>query len=71
MSRTRNGDSFTGNTLDLAGPPDHLGWTLQTNPVSVADTASWYAWPGSAAVTNVSITVDAAKTNVFFRLVYP
>jgi hypothetical protein len=28
--------SVSGNTLSLSWPADHLGWTLQTNAVSVA-----------------------------------
>ncbi len=61
----------TGNTLSLTWPGDHLGWTLQTNSVDLANTNYWFAYPGSASVTNVNITIDPAKPNVFFRLVYP
>jgi autotransporter-associated beta strand protein len=60
-----------GNTLNLSWPADHLGWTLQTNSVGLASTGSWFPYPGSASVTNVNITINPAKTNVFFRLVYP
>ena len=60
-----------GNTLHLSWPADHLGWTLQTNSVNLANTNFWFAYPGSASVTNVNITINPAKTNVFFRLVYP
>lgn len=65
------GSSVTGSTLDLSWPPNQLGMTLQTNSVSVADSASWFALPGSTTVTNVSLTIDPSQTNVFFRLVYP
>lgn len=61
----------SGNTLNLSWPPDRLGWTLQTNAVSVAQPAQWFTLPGSATVTNVAITIDPSKTNVFFRLIYP
>jgi autotransporter-associated beta strand protein len=61
----------TGNSLSLTWPGDHLGWTLQTNSVDLANTNYWFAYPGSASVTNVNITINPAKTNVFFRLVYP
>jgi len=48
-----------------------LGMILQTNGVSVASPADWHIYPGSTAVTNVTVPVDPAKTNVFFRLLYP
>ncbi|MBC8096947.1 MAG: autotransporter-associated beta strand repeat-containing protein, partial [Akkermansiaceae bacterium] len=63
--------TVSGDTLSLTWPGDHLGWTLQTNSVSLADPGQWFVYPGSALVTNVNITLDASKTNVFFRLVYP
>lgn len=62
--------SISGNTLNL-GWPTNLGWTLQTNSVDLANTNYWFAYPGSAAVTNLNITIDPAKANVFYRLVYP
>jgi autotransporter-associated beta strand protein len=61
----------TGSTLSLTWPGDHLGWTLQTNSVDLANTNDWFPYPGSASVTNVNITINPAQTNVFFRLVYP
>jgi hypothetical protein len=61
----------TGNTLSLTWPGDHLGWTLQTNSVDLANTNYWFPYPGSASVTNVNITIYPAQANVFFRLVYP
>jgi fibronectin-binding autotransporter adhesin len=63
--------SVSGNALSLSWPGDHLGWTLQTNAVSVATPSAWFAYPGSASVTNVNLTIDPSQTNVFFRLVYP
>jgi autotransporter-associated beta strand protein len=62
--------SISGNTLSL-GWPTNLGWTLQTNSVDLSNTNYWFAYPGSAAVTNVNLTIDPSKTNVFYRLVYP
>jgi autotransporter-associated beta strand protein len=61
----------TGSTLSLTWPGDHLGWTLQTNSVDLANTNDWFPYPGSASVTNVDIMIDPTQTNVFFRLVYP
>jgi fibronectin-binding autotransporter adhesin len=59
-----------GTSLLLSWPAEHLGWTLQTNAVSVASPSSWFSYPGSSAVTNVVININPAATNVFFRLVY-
>ncbi|HLP75926.1 MAG TPA: autotransporter-associated beta strand repeat-containing protein, partial [Candidatus Paceibacterota bacterium] len=62
--------SFSANTLNLAWPTN-LGWTLQTNSVALTAANQWFPYPGSAGVTNVSIPINPAKTNVFFRMVYP
>ena len=63
--------NVSGNSLSLSWPEDHLGWTLQTNAVSVAAPASWFSYPGSSSVTNVAISISPGAANVFFRLVYP
>ena len=63
--------SVNGNNLNLSWPADHKGWTLQTNSVNLANTNYWFPYPGSAALTNVVITIDPTKANVFYRLVYP
>ena len=61
----------TGSTLSLTWPGDHLGWTLQTNATDLANPSAWFAYPGSATVTNVNIPINQTATNVFFRMVYP
>lgn len=61
--------SVSGSTLSLAWPTN-LGWTLQTNSVGLAATSQWFDYPGSAATTNVTIPVNPALPNVFFRMVY-
>jgi autotransporter-associated beta strand protein len=60
--------SATGNTLHLAWPTN-LGWTLLTNSVGLAAPNAWFAYPGSTLVTNVDLTFDKSKANVFFRMV--
>jgi fibronectin-binding autotransporter adhesin len=60
----------SGNTLSLAWPTNG-GWTLLTNSVSVAAPSQWYPYPDSTSLTNVNITLDPTKTNVFFRMAYP
>jgi hypothetical protein len=61
--------SVSGSTLSL-GWPTNLGWTLQTNSVGLTAANQWFTYPGSATTTNVNITINPAKTNVFFRMVY-
>jgi len=61
----------SGGTLNLSWPPDHKGWTLQTNAIAITATNAWFAYPGSNTNTNVAVTINPSKTNVFFRLVYP
>jgi autotransporter-associated beta strand protein len=62
--------SVSGNTLKL-GWPTNLGWILQTNSSGLAATSQWFPYPGSTTITNVSITINPAKTNVFFRMMHP
>ena len=62
--------SVTGNTLNL-GWPANKGWTLLTNSVGLTATSQWFPYPNSANLTNVSITMDPTKTNVFFKMQYP
>jgi autotransporter-associated beta strand protein len=62
--------SVSGTTLSLAWPTN-LGWTLLTNSVGLTATNQWFPYSGSASITNVNITINPGKTNVFFRMVYP
>ncbi|MEI7534939.1 MAG: autotransporter-associated beta strand repeat-containing protein, partial [Verrucomicrobiae bacterium] len=63
--------SVSGNTLNLSWPADHLGWLVQSNSVNLAVPADWYDISNTAAGTNYSITIDATKANVFYRLRNP
>lgn len=64
--------SFGGGNMNLAWPTN-LGWILQSNSVSLTATNAWFNYPtdGSVGVTNVTITVNPAKTNVFYRMLKP
>jgi hypothetical protein len=62
--------SQAGSTLNLAWPTN-LGWILQTNAVGLTATDQWFTYPGSTSITNVSITINTAQTNVFFRMLHP
>lgn len=59
---------FSGNTLQLSWPLDHTGWELQTNAVDIAKTNFWFSFPGSTSTNQVTLTIEPAKTNVFYRL---
>lgn len=63
--------SLSGNTLALAWPPANLGWIAQSNSVSLADAGSWFDIANSETDTNLSIVIDPALTNLFFRLRLP
>ena len=64
--------SYSAGTMSLAWPTN-LGWILQSNSVSLTSTGAWFNYPadGSVSVTNVTVTVNPAKTNVFFRMLKP
>jgi fibronectin-binding autotransporter adhesin len=63
--------AVSGGNLHLSWPPDHTGWRLLTNSVSIANTNFWFPLPGSASTNQVFLPLDPTKANVFFRLVYP
>jgi autotransporter-associated beta strand protein len=60
-----------GSSLQFSWAPDHLGWQLYTNAVSLTATGSWFPVQGSATVTNETITINPANSKVFFQLRYP
>ena len=62
--------SRSGSTMTL-GWPTNLGWILQSNGVSLKDSASWITIPGSTTVTQQVITIAPGNTNVFFRMLKP
>ena len=62
--------SIASNVLSLAWPTNK-GWTLLTNSAGLTAASQWFPYPNSANLTNVNITMDPSKTNVFFRMVYP
>jgi hypothetical protein len=60
-----------GNTLTLAWPTNYLGCRLESNSVSLAVPGAWFPVSGSAVTNQMFLPLEAATTNVFFRLVYP
>ena len=63
--------AVTGNVMTLSWPPDYLGYQLLSNSVGLLATNQWFQINGSTTVTQENLTIDATKTNVFFRIVYP
>ena len=61
----------SGQTLNFTWASDHQGWKLYTNVVGLNSSGNWFPVPGSAAVTNLSLTIDPTKKNVFYQLRYP
>ncbi|NGO39160.1 hypothetical protein G4L39_07085 [Limisphaera ngatamarikiensis] len=57
--------------LELSWPADRIGWRLLSNSVSITASDQWYPVAGSEATNRVIITPNPARTNVFYRLVYP
>ncbi len=62
--------SVSGNALTLTWPASYIGWSLQSNSVSLTAT-NWFKVPNSSTNNQLVITLDPVKTNVFYRLVYP
>ena len=64
--------SVLGSTMTLAWPTN-AGWILQSNSVGLASSSAWFNYPANGAVdvTNLNITMNPAKTNVFFRMLKP
>jgi autotransporter-associated beta strand protein len=51
--------------------PSNLGWILQSNSISLADTNGWFNVAGSSNVTTEAITINKSGPAVFFRMAYP
>jgi autotransporter-associated beta strand protein len=66
--------SASGGSMNLSWPSDHLGWTLQSNAVSLTSSATWFDYPaatGSRDTTQATIPVTGTTNSVYFRLKYP
>ena len=57
--------------LTLTWPESHLGWYVQSNSVSLTSPSSWFDIPGSQTATNLSITINPALPQVFYRMRLP
>jgi hypothetical protein len=63
--------ALAGNTLQMSWPSNYLGTRLESNSVSIAAPGSWFTVTGSAATNLMTLPINPANPNVFFRLVYP
>ncbi len=60
--------SLSGNTLSLGWPSSYLGWYVQSNAISLADSNHWYGISGSQNSTSLNVILDPARPQVFYRL---
>ena len=65
--------SATNGHLQINWPPDHIGWTLQTQavPLNAGLGNNWTDVAGSTSVSAINIPYATTNGCVFFRLVYP
>lgn len=61
------------NTLVLAWPQDHTGWTLQnqTNTLNVGISTNWFNVAASTTTNSVIVPVVRTNATVFYRLNLP
>jgi hypothetical protein len=63
--------TVSGNQITLSWPSSHIGWLLQSNSVSLANTGAWATVAGSGSTNQFTYSIDSTKTNVFFRMLKP
>ena len=67
------GSGVSAGQINLNWPFDHTGWSLQvqTNSPGKGLGTNWVKVSGSANTNQMTMPVNPANGNVFFRLVYP
>jgi hypothetical protein len=63
--------STGGGAMGLSWPADHLGWTLQSNSLSLANAGDWFDLPDSQNNTGLVIALNPATAHIFYRLRHP
>ncbi len=63
--------SVSGSALHLAWPTDHLGWLVQSNSVNMSVPADWHDVANSQSATSLTVPINAASSQVFYRLRRP
>ena len=61
----------SGHQITLSWATNYLGWTLQSNAVSLLAGTSWFPVPGSPATNRLTLNLAPGETNVFYRLIAP
>lgn len=62
---------LSGNIAYFSWPSNYVGYRLESNSVSLTAGGSWFTVAGSASTNQAALPVNAARSNVFFRLAYP
>lgn len=65
-------NTFSGGSLKLSWPADHIGWHLQaqTNSLGAGLGTNWVDVANTSTTNQVTIPVSPANGSVFFRLIY-
>jgi autotransporter-associated beta strand protein len=63
--------TVSNSTLTLSWPAAYPGWEVQSNRVDLASSTNWFTVPNTASSTSYAVTLNSARTNVFYRLVFP
>ena len=63
--------SIAGSMLLMSWPTNYLGCRLESNSISLITPGSWFTVFGSAGTNQMSLPINSANSNVFFRLAYP
>ena len=60
--------SVTGSQFNVSWPTNDIGWSLQSNSVSLAKPGDWFAVPGSTGTNYFRSSIAPTQANVFYRL---
>ena len=63
--------ALNAGQMQLSWAIDHRGWRLEMQTNSLSSGTGWVTVPGSTATNQLSVPINSANGNAFFRLVYP
>jgi autotransporter-associated beta strand protein len=61
----------TRTNFQLQWPTEYTGWKLHSNASGLAMSNHWHLVPGSDGTNRMTITMDPAQSNVFYRMQPP